>query len=99
MKAFNDIYATPGAFSWSELMCKDPAQAAEFYARLFGWTVETMPMPGDPENSYRVLKVGEVAVAGLMGVSTGMHQNAREASQSTRLAQRKLDELMKRFNS
>lgn len=61
-----DVFQTPGAFSWSELMCKDPAQAAEFYARLFGWTVETMPMPGDPENSYRVLKVGEVAVAGLM---------------------------------
>ncbi len=42
-----------------------------------------------------ILTIGMVAVAGLMGVSTGMHQNAREASQSTRLAQRKIDELMK----
>ena len=61
-----DVFQTPGAFSWSDLMCPDPARAAEFYARLFGWAVDTMPMPGEPSATYRVLKVGEVAVAGLM---------------------------------
>lgn len=61
-----DVFQTPGAFSWSELMCQDPAQAAEFYARLFGWRIETMPMPGDPSATYRVAKIGDVAVAGLM---------------------------------
>ena len=42
-----------------------------------------------------VLTVGLIAVAGLLGVTTQMHIGAREATRSTRLAQEKLDELMK----
>lgn len=42
-----------------------------------------------------ILTTGLLAIAGLMGVTTQMHLGAREASRSTRLAQEKLDELMK----
>ncbi len=45
--------------------------------------------------STLVLTIGLVAIAGLLGVSTNMHASAREASRSTRLAQAKIDELMK----
>jgi predicted enzyme related to lactoylglutathione lyase len=61
-----DKLQTHGAFSWSELMTDDPAKAAEFYARLFGWTIEVMEMPG---MTYRVAKVGGAggeSIAGLM---------------------------------
>lgn len=58
-----DVFRTHGAFSWSELTAGDPAAAAAFYEPLFGWRVETMDMGGGP---YRVLKVGETAVGGIM---------------------------------
>ncbi len=58
-----DAFKTHGAFSWSELMTPEPAQAAEFYGSLFGWKLEAMPMPS---GKYWVAKVGEVPVAGLM---------------------------------
>lgn len=58
-----DVFTTPGAFSWSELMTSDPAKAAEFYGGLFGWTIETMDMP---IGKYYVAKVGDVAVGGMM---------------------------------
>jgi len=38
---------------------------------------------------------GMLAIAGLLAVTTGMHVDAREAARSTRLAQDKIDELMK----
>ena len=37
--------ATPGAFSWVELMTTDADGAAKFYGELFGWTV-TAQGPG-----------------------------------------------------
>lgn len=33
-----------GALCWTELLSKDSAKAEAFYAQLFGWTSETMPM-------------------------------------------------------
>ena len=45
-----DVFTTPGAFSWSELMTDDPKAATEFYGTLLGWTIEPMPMtdPAQP---------------------------------------------------
>ena len=63
-----DTYKTHGAFSWSELMTSDPQAAANFYSQLFGWKVDTMPMG---EGQYRVLKVGENSVGGVMGMPPG----------------------------
>ncbi|MBT9495070.1 MAG: VOC family protein [Paucibacter sp.] len=58
-----DAYKTHGAFSWAELMTTEPAKAAEFYGSLFGWVIETMPMPmGD----YHVIKVDGTPMAGMM---------------------------------
>ena len=62
-----DPFQTPGAFSWCELMTSDPAAATEFYKTLFGWTIEPMNM-GMP---YNVLKVGESAIGGIMGMPPG----------------------------
>ena len=42
-----------------------------------------------------ILMVGLVAIAGLLGVVTQMQIGAREAARSTRIAQDKIDELMK----
>lgn len=63
-----DVYKTHGAFSWSELMTPDPAAAADFYGRLFGWTVKSA---GAEMGDYRVANVGDAAVAGLMSVPPG----------------------------
>ena len=40
MKSHDDVYKTPGAFSWSELMTSDPQGASTFYSQLFGWKIE-----------------------------------------------------------
>ena len=58
-----DAFTTPGAFSWSELTTPDPQAAGEFYGALFGWTVEPMQMP---DSVYRVIKLGDTAVGGIM---------------------------------
>jgi uncharacterized protein len=58
-----DVFKTHGAFSWSELMTNDAGAAAAFYGKLFGWKVDTMDMGIGP---YHVLKVGDVAVGGIM---------------------------------
>lgn len=42
-----------------------------------------------------ILTIGMVAIAGLLAVATQMHIGAREAARSTRIAQDKVDELMK----
>ena len=42
-----------------------------------------------------ILTTGMLAIAGLLGITTHMHIGAREAARSTRLAEEKIDELMK----
>jgi hypothetical protein len=65
MNAYQDVYQTPGAFSWNELMTTDPQAAVSFYGALFGWKAETMNMGTGP---YQVLKVGDTAIGGIMAV-------------------------------
>ncbi len=60
-----DAYQTHGAFSWSELMTPDPAAAADFYGRLFGWTTQVMDLG---TGAYTVVKCGETSVGGIMGM-------------------------------
>lgn len=62
MKDYQDVYMTPGAFSWNELGTPDPLAAREFYGQLFGWTYDTMNMG---QGEYHVIKVGDVAVGGM----------------------------------
>lgn len=73
MKSYDDVYKTPGAFSWTELLTGDPQAAAGFYGQLFGWKFDEMNMGG--EGVYRVAKVGDTAVGGIMktpAAATGM---------------------------
>ncbi len=62
-----DPFQTPGAVSWTELMTTNPSAATEFYGQLFGWKFEAMNM-GMP---YHVVKVGESAIGGVMGMPPG----------------------------
>ena len=59
----NEQFKQHGAFSWSELMTTDIEAAKAFYANLFGWTLEDMPMEG---MTYTVIKAGDKEVGGMM---------------------------------
>ena len=70
MDRYDDVFRTPGAISWTELMTSDPDAAAAFYGTLFGWSFDKMDM-GMP---YQVIKVGTSAVGGIMGRPPGSEQ-------------------------
>ncbi len=63
-----DVYKTPGAFSWNELMTPDPEAASRFYAAMFGWSVKSMDMGS---GAYHVASLGEAMVGGIMGPPPG----------------------------
>lgn len=52
------------AFCWEELLTSDPAAAATFYSKLFGYTIESHDM--GPMGTYRILKRGDRQTAGIM---------------------------------
>ena len=54
--------ATPAPFFWYELITSDVEEAAAFYAKVVGWTVQ----PAAPGMDYSIFAVGERGVAGLM---------------------------------
>ena len=56
---------TPGTFAWNELATSDVAGSSAFYTGLFGWTAESVPGMDD----YKMLKVGDKTVGGLMDKS------------------------------
>lgn len=58
-----NAYTTHGAFSWTELLTSDPASALSFYAALFGWTTDVMPMP---QGDYHVVKAAGTPIGGIM---------------------------------
>jgi uncharacterized protein len=58
-----------GAPSWFEVITTDVDRAATFYAKLFGWTPEAMPIPG---MTYTTYKLGEASVAGMMPITPAM---------------------------
>lgn len=62
-----DVFSTPGAFSWSELMTSDPAAAKAFYSKLFGWGTKDMQMSS---GAYTTCQVGDNSVAGIMKTPT-----------------------------
>ena len=52
----------PGSFCWNELCTRNIDSAADFYQALFGWNV----LPGDAENGYRAIQVGERLNGGML---------------------------------
>ena len=63
-----DVFKTPGAISWTELATTDPAAAATFYGKLFGWDVKP---PNEQMGGYRVINVGEQGVGGITAMPPG----------------------------
>ena len=59
-----DLQKTHGVFSWNELTTPDPEAAGAFYAKLFGWTVQTMDM--GEAGTYHLAQLGDRPVAGMM---------------------------------
>lgn len=59
-----------GAPSWFETYTPDIEAGKKFYTELFGWTAQTMPMPG---MDYTVFSLGEKMVAGMMQPLPGMN--------------------------
>jgi uncharacterized protein len=57
-----DVFTTPGAFSWSELMTPDPEGAKIFYSKLFGWSMRDRELPN---GTYTTCQVDEHSVAGI----------------------------------
>lgn len=57
------IVNKPNALCWNELNTRDVEGSKAFYAKVFGWTYETMPM-GDFD--YVLAKVGERQNGGMM---------------------------------
>ena len=58
-----EAFLTHGAFSWFELQAADPKAAADWYSKLFGWTITEAQMPG---GSYYVISVEGVKIGGIM---------------------------------
>ncbi|MCB9948957.1 MAG: VOC family protein [Rhodospirillaceae bacterium] len=50
-------------FIWNELVTRDSAKAAAFFAELIGWTAETMDMP---TGAYTMFKKDGVPAAGML---------------------------------
>ena len=47
-------------------MTPEPAAVADFYAQVFGWAAETVPMPGGEYTVFRVDGADENGIAGAM---------------------------------
>jgi predicted enzyme related to lactoylglutathione lyase len=59
-----------GTFSWADLTTPDPEGAKTFYSRLFGWTADDLPLPGD--GVYTMHSLHGKNVAGSSGQQPGM---------------------------
>jgi predicted enzyme related to lactoylglutathione lyase len=59
-------------FFWYELMTSDQEAAADYYAKVVGWTASDMPMPGGGDRRYVILNVGTRGVGGIMRISNEM---------------------------
>ena len=53
------------SFVWYELMTSDAAAAKAFYAKVVGWSMQDMPMPG---MTYTLLRIGDTQIGGLMAL-------------------------------
>ena len=53
----------PGRFVWHDLMTTDGARAQKFYAALFGWEIQEVPMQGF---IYRMIHCGPGPIGGIV---------------------------------
>ncbi|MDB4908738.1 MAG: 27 kDa antigen Cfp30B [Gemmatimonadetes bacterium] len=69
-----------GAMSWFENSTLDAAQGREFYTKLFGWTVATMPTP---EFEYSVFSYNGLPVAGMHPMTPAMKSGGMKPQWAT----------------
>jgi predicted enzyme related to lactoylglutathione lyase len=60
-----DAMRQHGAFSWCELVTTDVEAAKKFYTKLFGWSTESVSMPG---MQYTVVKAAGEDIGGIMAM-------------------------------
>ena len=65
------LYGDPGASCWFELTTEDIEAAGDFYSHLFGWTMSSASIAGQP---YVVFKNAGTNVGGMMSPSFHMEQ-------------------------
>ncbi len=58
---------THGMVHWSELISNDVEASKSFYVEVFGWDIETMPMPSGVD--YTIFKSNGAPVAGMIPLS------------------------------
>lgn len=51
-----------GAFSWFELHTNDPEASADWYSKLFGWSIKKIEVPA----TYYIISVGDTEIGGIM---------------------------------
>lgn len=56
----------PGAFVWHELNTRDVAASEAFFTRLFGWTIQRMPMESF---EYPMIHANGVAIGGIVDMN------------------------------
>ncbi len=57
-----EAFATHGAFSWFELHTSTPKAAADWYSKLFGWSIQKIETP----STYYIISVNETEIGGIM---------------------------------
>ncbi len=58
---------------WTECMTRDAGKAKDFYTKLLGWTIETIPMGADGE--YTMWKNGDTMLGGMMHMDGPQFEN------------------------
>jgi len=66
---------TTGEFCWNECGTRAPEEVKKFYAALFGWTMQDVPMPGPEAAMYTLLQVNGKDVGGLYEMKGPQFEN------------------------
>jgi len=74
LDAETDIRNRHGAFSWSELVTRNPEAAADYYTKLFGWQYHSFDMNGA---LYRVITINGHGVGGIRAPMPGEPEETR----------------------
>ncbi|MCY3628417.1 MAG: VOC family protein [Bacteroidota bacterium] len=59
-----EALTTHGAFSWFELHTNEPKAAADWYSKLFGWSIKKIELP----STYYIISVNGTEIGGIMEV-------------------------------
>lgn len=71
-KSGSEVVGETGAVCWNELITFDSDKAGAFYAKVFGWKPEAMPMPGQENRSYTIFNKDAEQVGGMMKATPDM---------------------------